>query len=64
MVRTLLVVVCLALVAAGLLFGVLGIWGVSRGGSDAWVLAVLGILGVALGAWSLRALKRKPPENL
>lgn len=60
--RVLLVVVCLALVAAGLLFGVLGVWGVSRGGSDAWILALLGALGFAGGLGLLRWAVRRAPR--
>jgi len=44
----------------GTLYGILGIWGMSRGSSDAWLLALLGApAAVGGGALVLRALRRQ-----
>ncbi|MGH7468594.1 MAG: hypothetical protein ACRENP_11590 [Longimicrobiales bacterium] len=49
----------LGLAAVGLLFGVLGLWGVERGSPSAWVMALLGLLGILVGsAFVVWALKR------
>ena len=54
----------LALLAAGVLFATLGVWGIDRGSADAWKLALLGLLGVAAGVvvlfWAMRP--RRPPN--
>ena len=48
----------IGLLAAGVLYATLGVWGIDRGSSDAWKLALLGLLGVATGLvlllWALR----------
>ena len=41
----------LALILAGILYGVLGVWGVFRSGDRAWILAAMGAIGFCLGAW-------------
>ena len=46
--RVILISLGLVLFAGGVLLGVLGFWGVTRGGSGAWLLT--GIGAVALGA--------------
>ena len=43
----------LASMGAGVLYGVLGVWGLERRGSGAVWLTVLGVGGVLLGAWLL-----------
>ena len=40
----------IVLILAGILFGVLGVWGVSRGGDRAWIRAGIGAIGLCLGA--------------
>jgi len=57
--RILAVLLGLGLIAGGALYGILGVWGMTRGGSDAWILAGLGT-GSAIGggALILRVLRR------
>jgi len=44
----------------GTLYGILGIWGMSRGSSDAWILALIGAAAaIGGGALVLRALRRQ-----
>jgi hypothetical protein len=56
--RILLALVGFGPVAAGLLYGILGVWGADPGSPDAWILALLGLLAAAVGAglllWALR----------
>ena len=56
--RILLVLVGFGLVGAGVLYGILGVWGADRDSPDAWILALLGLLAAVIGAgfllWSLR----------
>jgi xanthosine utilization system XapX-like protein len=63
--RIFLAIVGFALVAAGVLYGILGLWGVDRGSPDAWILALLGLLGAAIGAglllWALKRHRRANP---
>ncbi len=39
----------LALLVGGTVYGILGFWGVSRGGNDAWMLALGGIVAAIVG---------------
>jgi uncharacterized membrane protein HdeD (DUF308 family) len=59
--RILVAIVGLALIASGVLYGTLGLWGVDRGSPDAWMLALLGLLGIGIGAgllgWALRSAR-------
>ena len=63
--RIFLAIIGFALVAAGVLYGVLGLWGADRGSPDAWILALLGLLGAAIGAglllWAGRRQRRAGP---
>ena len=62
--RILVAIAGFALIASGVLYGVLGLWGIDRGSSDAWILALLGLLGAAIGAGLLRwALRSARQEN-
>lgn len=54
-IRIVIALLGVVLFVGGVLFGVLGVWGVSRGGSRAWLLAVIGAVGFVAGA-SLVAL--------
>ena len=42
------------LAVSGIVCGVLGIWGVSRGGPRDWILAVLGLACFLMGAFFIR----------
>jgi len=54
----------LGLLAAGVLYATLGIWGIDRG-AGAWKLALLGLLGVATGlVLLLWAMGRRRPTNI
>jgi hypothetical protein len=48
--RIILGTIGLVLLGAGVLYAVLGVWGVDRGGSGAWVLTLIGVAGVVAGA--------------
>jgi len=49
----------LALLVGGTVFGIMGLWGVTRGSPDAWKLAVVGVGAVVIGgAMVLRAPRR------
>jgi hypothetical protein len=62
--RILLAIAGLALSAAGVLYGTLGLWGMNRGSSDAWILALLGLVAAAIGAGLLlRTLRRHRRAN-
>ena len=49
LVRVAIALLGIALILAGFLCGVLGVWGVSRGGDRAWILAGIGAIGLCLG---------------
>jgi hypothetical protein len=49
-VRLLLALIGVALFAVGALYGTLGVWGVDRGGAGAWMLVLLGVLTIGVGA--------------
>ena len=53
----------LGLFGAGALYGTLGVWGVDRGGNGAWLLVLIGLLGIGIGVMLLgRAInpRRRP----
>ena len=52
--RVLLALMGVGLLAAGVLYATLGVWGVDRGGAGAWKLAALGLAGVVAGTVFLR----------
>jgi uncharacterized membrane protein HdeD (DUF308 family) len=63
--RTVLALVGIGLLAGGVLYATLGVWGIDRGSADAWKLALLGLLGVATGVVLLLwAVKPRPPPNI
>lgn len=52
--RLLLALIGVGLLAAGALYATLGAWGVDRGSAGSWKLALLGLLGAAIGFVFLR----------
>jgi len=61
--RILLGILGLILVACGVMYAVLGLWGMSRGGNGAWILAILGLAGAFLGGGFVRAALRQGGES-
>ena len=61
--RILSVILALALIVGGILFGTLGVWGMSRGGNGAWILALMGFAGVVAGAAIVSAALRRGQES-
>ena len=58
--RSIAALLSLALIVGGTLYGVLGVWGMSRGSSNAWILALVGAAAAAGGgALLLHALRRQ-----
>jgi uncharacterized membrane protein HdeD (DUF308 family) len=52
--RVLLALIGVGLLAAGVLYATLGVWGVDRGGAGAWKLGALGLAGIVAGTVLLR----------
>ena len=52
--RTFFALLGLIAIVCGVLFGVLGVWGASRGGPRDWILAVIGIACLVAGAFCVR----------
>ena len=53
LIRLLRGLIGLGFFVAGAVYGTLGVWGVDRDGSGAWLLVLIGVLGIGIGVMLL-----------